>query len=174
MINREDMLALTRRMTVKRTSITRIAGGYMDIDGFIDGTFNTSFLKLNPVEQEKNLALAKKVPFAKTNKNLKEYKFSDDQRNLDSMWKLLMGMRACASSGLFDLAQCSSILPNISLRKEFQSSLFIAILSLLLIIFESISLLLAKQIHLKDSILISLRPRFSFPCCGITSYHGIA
>ena len=75
MINREDMLALTRRMTVKRTSITRIAGGYMDIDGFIDGTFNTSFLKLNPVEQEKNLALAKKVPFAKTNKNLKEYKF---------------------------------------------------------------------------------------------------
>ena len=44
MINREDMLALTRRMTVKRTSITRIAGGYMDIDGFIDGTFNTSFL----------------------------------------------------------------------------------------------------------------------------------
>ena len=67
----------------------------MDIDGFIDGTFNTSFLKLNPVEQEKNLALAKKVPFAKTNKNLKEYKFSDDQRNPDSMWKLLMGMRAC-------------------------------------------------------------------------------
>lgn len=27
MINREDMLALTRRMTVKRTSMTRIAGG---------------------------------------------------------------------------------------------------------------------------------------------------
>ena len=95
MINREDMLALTRRMTVKRTSITRIAGSYMDIDGFIDGTFNTSFLNLNPVEQEKNLALAKKVPFAKTNKNLKEYKFCDDRRNPDSMWKLLMGMRAC-------------------------------------------------------------------------------
>mgnify|MGYP002238294673 FL=1 len=95
MINREDMLALTRRMTVKRTSITRIAGSYMDIDGFIDGTFNTSFLNLNPAEQEKNLALAKKVPFAKTNKNLKEYKFCDDRRNPDSMWKLLMGMRAC-------------------------------------------------------------------------------
>lgn len=95
MINREDMLALTRRMTVKRTSITRIAGSYMDIEGFIDGTFNTSFLKLSPAEQEKNLALAKKVPFAKTNKNLKEYKFCDDRRNPDSMWKLLMGMRAC-------------------------------------------------------------------------------
>ena len=33
MINREDMLALTRRMTVKRTSITRIAGSYMDEEG---------------------------------------------------------------------------------------------------------------------------------------------
>ena len=43
-IDREDMLALTRRMTVKRTSITRIAGAYMDPDGFIDGTFNTRLL----------------------------------------------------------------------------------------------------------------------------------
>ena len=41
MINREDMLALTRRMTVKRTSMTRIVGGYLDMDGYIDGTFNT-------------------------------------------------------------------------------------------------------------------------------------
>ena len=35
MINREDMLALTRRMTVKRTSMTRIAGGYIDLEGYI-------------------------------------------------------------------------------------------------------------------------------------------
>ena len=48
MIDREDMLALTRRMTVKRTSMTRIAGGYMDSDGCIDGTFNIAFLKLSP------------------------------------------------------------------------------------------------------------------------------
>ena len=108
MINREDMLALTRRMTVKRTSITRIAGGYMDIDGFIDGTFNTSFLKLNPVEQEKNLALAKKVPFAKTNKNLKEYKFSDDQRNPDSMWKLLHDRYDIPAKGLDHIRQGES------------------------------------------------------------------
>ena len=70
MINREDMLALTRRMTVKRTSITRIAGSYMDIDGFIDGTFNTSFLNLNPAEQEKNLALAKKYTSGRIRKNV--------------------------------------------------------------------------------------------------------
>ena len=42
MIDREDMLALTRRMTVKRTSMTRIAGGYMDSDGCIEGTFNSA------------------------------------------------------------------------------------------------------------------------------------
>lgn len=37
-INRDDMLELTRRMTIARTSMTRIAGSYMDADGFIDGT----------------------------------------------------------------------------------------------------------------------------------------
>ena len=100
MINREDMLALTRRMTVKRTSITRIAGSYMDIDGFIDGTFNTSFLNLNPAEQEKNLALAKKVPFAKTNKNLKEYKFCDDRRNPDADFHTLQ-LRRVVPAGPF-------------------------------------------------------------------------
>ena len=72
MINREDMLALTRRMTVKRTSITRIAGSYMDEEGFSEGTFNTHFQNLSPAEREKNLALAKAVPFSGTNKNLKE------------------------------------------------------------------------------------------------------
>ena len=62
MINREDMLALTRRMTVKRTSMTRIAGGYLDRDGYIDGTFNTGFLKLSPDEKEKNLQRNAKNP----------------------------------------------------------------------------------------------------------------
>ena len=33
MINREDMLELTRRMTLARTSFTRIAGCYVDRDG---------------------------------------------------------------------------------------------------------------------------------------------
>ena len=95
MINREDMLALTRRMTVKRTSMTRIAGGYMDQDGYIDGTFNTDFLKLNPEEKEKNLQIAKAIPFADTNKNLKEYAFPAEKMKGGSVWKLLMGMRAC-------------------------------------------------------------------------------
>ena len=39
MIVREDMLELTRRMTPARTSITRIAGCYVDRDGEFDGSF---------------------------------------------------------------------------------------------------------------------------------------
>lgn len=76
-INREDMLLLTRRMTPKRTSITRIAGCYVDSEGFIDGTFNTDFLKLSPSDKEKNLALAKAIPFAKTNEELKRENFRE-------------------------------------------------------------------------------------------------
>ena len=82
-------------MTVKRTSMTRIAGGYLDMDGYIDGTFNTGFLKLSPDEKEKNLQIAKVIPFADTNQNLKEYAFSSEKMKGDSMWKLLMGMRVC-------------------------------------------------------------------------------
>lgn len=95
MINREDMLALTRRMTVKRTSITRIAGSYMDADGFIDGTFNTNFLKLSPADKEKNLAIAKAIPFADTNKKLKRYQFSEKAMGNGQLWQLLTGI--CAS-----------------------------------------------------------------------------
>ena len=37
MINREDMLELTRRMTLARTSFSRIAGCYIDKDGDFEG-----------------------------------------------------------------------------------------------------------------------------------------
>ena len=94
-INREDMLLLTRRMTPKRTSITRIAGCYVDRDGFIDGTFNTDFLKLSPKDKEKNLAIAKAIPFAKTNEELKRRKFSEKERGKDGLWQLLWAIRDC-------------------------------------------------------------------------------
>lgn len=97
MINREDMLELTRRMTVKRTSMTRIAGSYMDADGFIDGTFNTNFLKLSIKDKEKNLAIAKTIPFAATNTELKQYKFSKESMKTGGIWQLLMGIK---TSGL--------------------------------------------------------------------------
>ena len=93
MINREDMLELTRRMTPSRTCMDRIAGGYMDEDGFLDGSFNIHFLKLSGEEKAKNLALAKAVPFSKTNEQLKEYEFSSTQERPGSLWQLLMAMR---------------------------------------------------------------------------------
>lgn len=93
-IDREDMLALTRRMTVKRSSITRIAGAYIDPDGFVDGTFNTRFLKLSGSDQAKNLEIAKTIPFADTNRNLKRFIVPDEKRGNGSLWQLLMGARA--------------------------------------------------------------------------------
>ena len=72
MINREDMVELTRRMTPARTSFTRIAGCYVDADGDFDGSFNINFLKLSPSEKTKNLAIAKTIPFAETNTKLKK------------------------------------------------------------------------------------------------------
>lgn len=95
MINREDMLELTRRMTPSRTSFTRIAGAYMDRDGEIDGSFNTNFLNLSTAEKEKNLLLAKTIPFSETNEQLKDYSFLPENEKPGSMWQLLMAMKEC-------------------------------------------------------------------------------
>ena len=64
MINREDMLELTRRMTPARTSFVRMAGCYTDSDGEYDGSFNIHFLKLSGSEKARNLAIAKGIPFS--------------------------------------------------------------------------------------------------------------
>ena len=95
MINREDMLELTRRMTISRTSFTRIAGSYIDSDGFIDGTFNTNFLKLTQKDKQSNIDIAKTIPFSNTNENLKEYSFTSNDRENGGMWKMLHAMRSC-------------------------------------------------------------------------------
>lgn len=96
-IDREDMLALTRRMTVKRSSITRIAGAYIDPDGFVDGTFNVQFLKLSGSDKAKNLEIAKTIPFAETNRKLKRYVIPKESMGKESMWQLLT---AAKTSGL--------------------------------------------------------------------------
>ena len=95
MINREDMLELTRRMTSARTSMTRVAGCYIDRDGEFDGSFNTNFLKLSGSDRTRNLKLAKTVPFSDTNKNLKKYEFAPEAQKAGSMWQLLMAMKEC-------------------------------------------------------------------------------
>ena len=92
MINREDMLELTRRMTVKRNCFARIAGAYLDEEGYIDGTFNQHFLNLTSSERDKNIKLAKAVPFAETNVQLKEYPYRRQDMTDDSMRKLLLSL----------------------------------------------------------------------------------
>lgn len=95
MIQREDMLELTRRMTLKRNSMDRIAGCYLDGDGDFDGSFNTSFLGLSTQEKEKNIALAKIVPFSDTNRRLKDYTFSEKAGKRGGIRQLLMAMKEC-------------------------------------------------------------------------------
>ena len=95
MINREDMMELTRRMTVSISSITLIAGSYMDEDGFIDGTFNVNFLKLKNRDKEKNLAIAKAIPYSETNTQLKRYSLSSQAVRPGGLRQLLTGMKSC-------------------------------------------------------------------------------
>ena len=71
----------------------------MDSSGFEDGSFNVHFGNLSTADQKKNLALAKTVPFAKTNIQLKELSFPNDPRRQKTLWPLLEGIR---QSGLRD------------------------------------------------------------------------
>lgn len=95
MINREDMMELTRRMTPSRTSFTRVAGCYLDREGEIDGTFNIHFLKLSGSEKKANLEIAKTIPYSKTNQQLKEYRFPQESKKPGSMRQLLEAMKQC-------------------------------------------------------------------------------
>ena len=94
-INREDMLELTRRMTLKRNCFDRIAGAYLDEEGFVDGTFNKHFQKLSTKDQKSNLEIAKTVPLSETNVQLREYLFEEAQKGPGSIWQLLMALREC-------------------------------------------------------------------------------
>ena len=92
MIDREDMLELTRRMTPSRTCFSRIAGCYLDEEGYEDGTFNIHFLKLDGAEKKKNLEIARTIPFSETNVQLKDYAFRKPQPGRDPVRMLLQGM----------------------------------------------------------------------------------
>lgn len=94
-IDREDMLELTRRMTPLRSCFNRIAGAYLDEEGFVDGTFNTNFLKLSGADRSRNLELAKAIPFSETNVKLKNYRISDAQRKPGSICQLMLALRDC-------------------------------------------------------------------------------
>ena len=95
MINREDMLELTRRMTPARTCFDRIAGAYINDLGEVEDSFNVHFGKLSGGEKSRNLALAKAIPFARTNEQLKEYTFSNEAKGKDSIYTLLRAIQQC-------------------------------------------------------------------------------
>ena len=65
----------------------------MDTEGYDNGTFNIHFGKLKQADTKKNLALAKAIPFARTNEQLKEYRFPKGEARRLSMWPLLMAIR---------------------------------------------------------------------------------
>ena len=67
----------------------------MDEEGFIDGTFNTHFLKLSGSEKEKNLNIAKTVPYSNTNVNLRNYRLDQGARKPGSIMQLLEALRQC-------------------------------------------------------------------------------
>lgn len=94
-LNRDDLLELTRRMTVKRSCIFRTAGAYMDEDGEIDGSFNTGFLKLSPEEKESNLKLTKTVLFGKTNDEVKGLFIPSTCKGPGSIFMALNALKAC-------------------------------------------------------------------------------
>lgn len=95
MINRDDMLELTRRMTPERTCFDRIAGAYIDDMGELDDSFNIHFGKLSGSEKARNLEIAKAVPFSKTNVQLKEYEFPITSKGKDSMYQLIQAIQQC-------------------------------------------------------------------------------
>ena len=95
MLKRDDMLELTRRMTPSRSCFTRIAGAYLDDEGYVDNTFNVNFLKLSAADKAKNLALAKAVPFAETNVQLKDYRFAPEMRKPGSFLQVLTALKDC-------------------------------------------------------------------------------
>ena len=93
MINREDMLELTRRMTPARNCFSRIAGAYMDEEGYDHSTFNLHFRKRSVAEQKRNLDMAKTIPISRTNEQLKEYAFPEGEARRNGMWPLLSAIK---------------------------------------------------------------------------------
>ena len=104
MINRDDMLELTRRMTPSRNCFSRVAGAYMDEEGFDTGTFNIHFGKLGAAETKQKLDMAKAVIFSNTNENLKDYGFGKNRK--ESLWPLLVTLK---ENGLKDDAMLATL-----------------------------------------------------------------
>ena len=94
-MNREDLLELTRRMNLQRNCFHRIAGCYFDENGELDGPFNIDFRNLKAADKTKNIAIAKAIPFSRTDDQLRLYRFSESAIKPGTFWQLLSGMVDC-------------------------------------------------------------------------------
>ena len=66
----------------------------MDEEGYVDGSFNRNFLALEKKLQEKNIALAKTVPFAESNKELVGIHF-DKEEMTSECYQAFSALRKC-------------------------------------------------------------------------------
>ena len=66
----------------------------MDEEGYVEGSFNRNFLQLETKLQEKNIALAKTVPFAETNKELVGISF-DKEEISPGLYQAFSTLRKC-------------------------------------------------------------------------------
>ena len=94
-IDREDMLELTRRMTPARHFFDRLAGGYLDGDGYLDNGFNIHFGKLSAGERNTHLEIAREIPFSRTNDQLTALEWPAAGRESREFALLLEGIRSC-------------------------------------------------------------------------------
>ena len=94
-IDREDMLELTRRMTVSRNCFSRIAGAYMDEEGFIDGTFNTHFLKLSGSEKREKSEYCQDGTLFQYQCESEKLPTGSGARKPGSIMQLLEALRQC-------------------------------------------------------------------------------
>lgn len=85
---------LTRRMTIARNCFNRVAGAYMDEEGFIDGSFNTHFKAVSSRQRE-TACNRQTIPYAKTNEQLKNFRIDSRQKKPGSIWHLLTALRDC-------------------------------------------------------------------------------
>lgn len=115
-IDREELMELTRRMTVKRNCFSRIAGAYIDKEGWVDGTFHTHFGKLKEAERAEKLSHAKAVLFGDTNVQVQQFPFSKGA----GFQKMLLALRECElkNDGMLDVLY-EQVAQNYSANKDY-------------------------------------------------------
>lgn len=109
MLQRKDLLELTRRFTIDRCHLDRVAGAYFDRENEIDGTFNVHMQDLSPHEKNVNLSHFKDVLFGPTNETVVEMpcpgSYAETDQEAMEVARLMEGLRSTGlkNDGLLDI-----------------------------------------------------------------------